>query len=145
SWDSETGNCIRTFTGHSGGVFSCAFSHDNNFILSGSYDNTLKVWDAKTGNCIRTLSGHSGWVNSCAFSHDNNFILSGSYDNTLKVWDSETGNCIRTMANLPQNETAVWDGNAKQLLSASESAWRWIGLSSGLRRLPIELLNTKKS
>jgi len=49
------------------------------------------------------------------------------------------------MANLPQNETAAWDGNAQQLLSASEIAWRWIGLSSGIKRLPIELLNTKQS
>ncbi|NTW70545.1 MAG: TIR domain-containing protein, partial [Chlorobiaceae bacterium] len=87
---------IESFTGHSGWVNSCAFSHDNRFILSGSLDNTLKVWDSETGNCIRTFTGHSGWVNSCAFSHDNRFILSGSYDKTLKVWDAETGNCIRT-------------------------------------------------
>ena len=144
-WDSETGNCIRTLSGHSVGVSSCAISHDNKLIVSGSSDNTLKVWDSETGNCIRTLSGHSDWIRSCAISHDNKFIVSGSDDKTLKVWDSETGNCIRTMANLPQNETAAWDGNAQQLLSASEIAWRWIGLSSGIKRLPIELLNTKQS
>ena len=144
-WDSETGNCIRTLSGNSGSVYSCAISHDNKFIVSGSDDNTLKVWDSETGNCIRTLSGNSGSVSSCAISHDNKFIVSGSDDKTLKVWDSETGNCIRTMANLPQNETAAWDGNAQQLLSASEIAWRWIGLSSGIKRLPIELLNTKQS
>ncbi len=46
------------------------------------------------------------------------------------------------MTNLPQNESAAWDGNAQKLLSASKEAWRWIGLSSGLRRLPIELLES---
>ncbi|MEI6758774.1 MAG: hypothetical protein WCK85_13065, partial [Chlorobium sp.] len=119
---------------------ACAISHDNNFLLSGSDDKTLKVWDFKSGNCIHTLSGHSGGVYACAISHDNNFLLSGSDDNTLKVWDFKSGNCIMTMTNLPHNETAAWDGKAQKLLSASKEAWRWIGLSSGMRRLPIELL-----
>ena len=89
------------------------------------------------------FTGHSGSVWSCAISPDGKSVVSGSSDNTLKVWDVASGTCLMTMANLPHNETAAWDGAAQKLLFASEEAWRWIGLSAGIRRLPIELLNAE--
>ena len=36
-----------TLKGHSSLVFSVSFSPDGKRIVSGSYDNTLKVWDAR--------------------------------------------------------------------------------------------------
>jgi WD40 repeat protein len=38
-----------TLTGHSNTVFSVAYSPNGKHIVSGSYDNTVKVWDAQTG------------------------------------------------------------------------------------------------
>jgi len=64
-----------------------SFSLDGKRIVSGSFDNTLKVWDAQTGQETLTLKGHSSYVNSVSFSPDGKRIVSGSTDNTLKVWD----------------------------------------------------------
>ncbi len=64
------------------------FSTDNQFILSGSHDNTIKLWNILTGECIRTLTGHIDYVVSVNFSTDNQFILSGSWDNTIKLWNT---------------------------------------------------------
>ena len=87
---------LRTFTGHSGSVLSCAFSKDGRLFVSASEDKTLKIWDVQTGQCKCTLSGHSAAVRACAFSPDGKVVLSaaGSYglnDNTLKLWDASTG------------------------------------------------------
>ncbi|MEI6848104.1 MAG: WD40 repeat domain-containing protein, partial [Chlorobiaceae bacterium] len=142
-WDMESGNCLMTLDGHSGSVTSCAISADNKRIVSGSGDKTLKVWDMESGNCLMTLDGHSGSVTSCAISADNKRIVSGSNDNTLKVWDMESGNCLMTLANPPNNETASWDEQQQNVLFLSDNAWRWVGLSAGIRRLPIELLDAK--
>ena len=56
------GQC--TLTGHSGSVFSVAYSPDGKHIVSGSCDNTVKVWDAATGEevshrvCINCFCVH---------------------------------------------------------------------------------------
>lgn len=96
-WDSETGDELRTFTGHIGRVYSCAFSPDGTEILSGSTDNTLKLWDVKTGKEIRSFSGHSDEVSACVFSPNGKVILSASIDKTLKLWNSKSGTEIRTL------------------------------------------------
>ncbi len=66
---------------------SIAFSSDDNYILSGSIDDTIKLWDRRTGKELLTLKGHLRSVMSVAFSSDDRFILSGSKDNTIKLWD----------------------------------------------------------
>ncbi|MBI5185468.1 MAG: pentapeptide repeat-containing protein, partial [Nitrospinae bacterium] len=82
---------------------------------------------------LDTFTGHSFFgVRSCAVSPDNRRIVSASYDNTLKVWDIKSGKCLKTFLQLPEGETAAWDGEGKKLLSSSPNAWRWIGLSSGM-------------
>ena len=69
----------------------CAVSPDGTWIVSASYDNTLKIWDAATGAERATLTGHTGSVNGCAVSPDGTWIVSASDDNTLKIWDAATG------------------------------------------------------
>jgi WD40 repeat protein len=67
------------------------------FIVSASYDMTLKVWDASTGKERFTLKGHAERVRSCAVSSDSDVIVSVSHDHTLKVWDAHSGVCLTTL------------------------------------------------
>jgi len=86
-WDSQTGEIIRTFTGHNGNVWSISFSHDGRHFLSGSWEQYVKLWDFETGKDIKTFKGHSGKVWSVAFSPDGKYVLSGSEDGTTRLWD----------------------------------------------------------
>jgi len=50
-----------TLTGHSNWVRSVAYSPDGKHIVSGSWDNTVKVWDAHMGKEVsdRVLTFHT--------------------------------------------------------------------------------------
>ena len=94
---------------HSDRVTSVAFSPDGKTIVSGSYDNTLKVWGALAAlapahaqpsvHILLPLTGasslalvadkqnaHSNVVSSVAFSPDGKTIVSGSWDKSIKAW-----------------------------------------------------------
>ena len=44
-----------TLPGHSGSVYSVAFSSDGKRVVSGSHDNLGKIWDAETGAEVSSL------------------------------------------------------------------------------------------
>src|SRR6266536_2025383 len=56
--------CLQTLEGHSGGVWSVAFSHDSTWLASASGDRTVKIWNVSSGACLQTLEGHSDYVSS---------------------------------------------------------------------------------
>ena len=33
-----------------------------NFIISGSFDGTIKVWELPKGVCLFTINAHSDWI-----------------------------------------------------------------------------------
>lgn len=63
-----------------------AFSPDSQWIVSGSYDKTVRLWDARLGKPDLVLAGHSDDVLSVAFSPCGLHILSGGRDGTIRVW-----------------------------------------------------------
>ncbi len=89
--------CVMTLQGHTHYVTCVALSEDGSTLVSGSFDNTVKVWDARTGECRATLQGHTSFVFSVAISGDGTTVVSGSWDNTVKVWDARTGVCRATL------------------------------------------------
>ena len=108
--------------GHSGQVTSVAFSPDGKMILSGSFDQTIKLWDAATGREIRTFNGHLSTVQAVAFSPDGKQIISGSYDSTIKLWDIVTGTEIKTFLGHTAGVFSVaFSPDGKQIISGSES------------------------
>jgi WD40 repeat protein len=64
-------------------------------IISGSYDDTIKIWDLNTYTCIKTIRGHLNDVTTVLRLKDGK-IASGSRDDSLKIWDPETGECLGT-------------------------------------------------
>ena len=78
----------KAFTGHSHYISDVVISSDGQFVLSGSWDGTLRLWDINAGTCHRQFVGHKKDVLSVAFSADNRQIVSGSRDKTIKLWNT---------------------------------------------------------
>jgi WD40 repeat protein len=48
---------VHTLTGHSGYVWSVAFSRDGKRVASGSGDRLVKIWNAETGALVSSFVG----------------------------------------------------------------------------------------
>jgi WD40 repeat protein/energy-coupling factor transporter ATP-binding protein EcfA2 len=107
--------------GHDSGVTSVNFSPDGKTLVSGSYDNTIKLLNVETGQEIRTLKGHDWDVNSVNFSPDGKTLVSGSGDKTIKLWNVETGQEIRTLKGHDDYVYSVnFSPDGKTLVSGSD-------------------------
>ncbi len=87
---------ITTYQGHTGPVYSVAWSPDGTRIASGGTDSTIQIWDVRTGQRLVLYSGHVGTVYTVAWSPDGTRIASGSDDSTVQVWDATTGRLFLT-------------------------------------------------
>jgi len=79
---------------NSKGVY--CLQYDDNKIVSGLRDNTIKMWDRQTlQQHQRVLTGHTGSV--LCLQYDDKVIISGSSDSTVRVWDVESGEMVNTL------------------------------------------------
>jgi WD40 repeat protein len=70
-WDVETGQQIRTLTGHNSYVTSVSFSSDGKTLATGSGDDTIKLWNGEYGWGLDGFVGRScDWVR--AYLHNPN-------------------------------------------------------------------------
>lgn len=87
-WDMPTGEILSRLHGHTGAVYSVAWSPCGAVLCTGSADTTVRLWDSRVaGGGVATIAPYSGSVNACRFSDDGVTVLSGSWRGSLFVWD----------------------------------------------------------
>ncbi|CAF0737649.1 unnamed protein product [Didymodactylos carnosus] len=84
---------IQCRSQNSKGVY--CLQYDDDKIVSGLRDNTIKIWDRKTLECTKVLTGHNGSV--LCLQYDEKVIITGSSDSTIRVWDIKTGELLNTL------------------------------------------------
>jgi WD40 repeat protein len=102
--DVESGETLRTFTGHTSQVVNVTFSPDGAIALSGGCDTETILWKVATGEELRRFSRHSGCVYALDFSPDGRRVISGAFASNdpwipgeLFLWDLESGEEFRRL------------------------------------------------
>lgn len=60
---------------------------EDELVVSGSNDKTIRVWRAATGQCISLLEGHEGLVRALAYDRVSGRLVSASYDRNVILWE----------------------------------------------------------
>ena len=67
------------------------------YVVSSSFDNSVRVWSLTTGKEVHVLRGHEGSVRSVKVAPDGMHVVSGSADSTVRVWSLATGTEVRKL------------------------------------------------
>lgn len=118
------GETLVEFKGHSNFCFSVKFSPQGNLLVSGSFDETVKIWDVRSGECVATLPAHSDPVTGVDFNRDGTCIVSSSHDGLIRIWDVATGECLKTIyaEGNPPVTFVKYSPNGKYVLSGTLDA-----------------------
>lgn len=125
--NSDTGDEIRVYNGHTGEVRGVAFAGSGQ-IASCSTDRTVRFWQTATGNNTATIGGHRGTVRGVAFV-SGGYALSGDEQGVLQLWNASNGatgpnlsphtNSILAMASTPDGSlVAIGDSTGTVSLRA---------------------------
>ena len=85
-YDIDTGRCIRTFFGHKRDVSCISLSRDGKYLLSGSWDFTLKFW------CLGTRAPAHSWYPRTIVADkalEQQRIYEAAYEKARKALDTE--------------------------------------------------------
>ncbi len=77
----------ETLRGHKGQVSSVAFTTDGRTLVTGGWDETVRLWDVPTGRETACFDLAIGKVNAIAVSPDGTRLAAGSLDGRLALFD----------------------------------------------------------
>ena len=87
----------HTLQGHSGWVTGLAFTPDGRRLVSGSWDQTVKMWDVTTGLPAGMVSNNIHYVQALASSRDGRWIAAENSADSVTIWDTATGQPVHTL------------------------------------------------
>ncbi|KAJ1560090.1 pre-mRNA-processing factor 17 [Cladochytrium tenue] len=99
-WDTETGQCIRSFTTRR--VPHCVKFHPGNdrqhIFLTGCADKKVYQFNTTTGGVVQEYDQHLGPVNTITFVDDNRRFVTTSDDKTIRAWEFDIPVVIKYIA-----------------------------------------------
>ncbi|WAR12065.1 WDR88-like protein [Mya arenaria] len=88
---------IKVVKAHNDSVNSCEYFDNDQKILTGSSDRTVKLFNVEDGLCLQTYkTKHKDIITEARGSKDRTKFVTSSFDKTVKYFDADTGNVVWT-------------------------------------------------
>jgi hypothetical protein len=126
--DAQNGTVLRRLSGHTGGVWCLAWSHDGRRLATGGQDGSLRIYNAESGDQVAAFDHGAGEneVSSLDWTRDGNRIASGGFDGIVRIWDTARGHLLANVNELTARLAAQPDDLALRVeLALAEAAIGW--------------------
>jgi WD40 repeat protein len=122
-FDIVTQRKVRTLSGHTDVVWALSWSHNGQYIASGSADTTVRVWDGNSGKQLLIYDKQGDDVRAVSWSPDDSHIVSGGTSGPVYIWASDTGQTLLSYGKQNDFEVlaAAWSHNGKYIVSGGGS------------------------
>ncbi|KAF8833678.1 WD40 repeat-like protein [Paxillus ammoniavirescens] len=117
---------VQVLEGHEDWVRCVRFCLDDDKLVTGSDDKTLRIWNRMTG-AVEVLRGHSDWVKNVDVSRDGKMIVSGSDDKTVRIWNRESGEMMHVCEGHESWVSSVeFSPDSSRVVSGSWNSTVWV-------------------
>jgi WD40 repeat protein len=84
--DTTTRTVIQTLEGHRAEIEALAFLNEDK-LLSGSFDRTLRCWDIASGSEVGRLLGPRREITACSLAPDQTWLIASDQAGMISRWD----------------------------------------------------------
>ena len=95
---------VRVLSGHQGEVRGLTFTPDSRYLVSGGYDETVRIWNTENGLEEKRLQGYLRWANRLDFGPDGQYLAGTTLTGTVYLW---RGHDLGTLHILRGHKSAV--------------------------------------
>lgn len=88
----------RSIRAHAGWITSVAFSPDGRRLVSGGWDQAVKLWEVPTAHELSTVGTKLKEIQALALSRDGRWLAAENSSDTVTLWDATSGQEIRKLA-----------------------------------------------
>src|SRR5437773_593028 len=93
-----------------------AFNPDGRTLVSGSWDDTIKLWDLEHGTLLWS-AWHPAGALCVAFAPDGSLLASGGNDAILRLWDLQSSVPLQTLPHPGPILSLAWSPDGHLLAS----------------------------
>lgn len=95
-WNGMTFNFETIMQAHDSAVLALKYSHNDEWLLSGDQDGTVKYWQPNFNN-VNIVQAHSDAIRDIAFSPNDSKFVTCLDDSSMKLWSFNNGREERTL------------------------------------------------
>merc|ERR1712034_198350 len=86
----ESGDCLQEFRGHEAWVQCCCLAQNDQLLISGSFDPSLRMWNMETGECLYIDTQFNGAISSCVLSRNDAYLVAANFDFSVMILNVNT-------------------------------------------------------
>lgn len=89
-WNGMSFNFETIMQAHDSAILSLNYSHNDDWLLSGDQEGTLKFWQTNFNN-VNIINAHEDAIRDVAFAPGDSKFVTASDDSSLKIWNFSNG------------------------------------------------------